>query len=228
MTFNQIPTHNLGKKRIAIGAATVLTAGALLGVGVAGASASTSAPDASGTGSASASASSSHKGDSFSALSVVKQVREAFFSDTLDASKAHKLATAATEQTLVFSKLPSALQTDLTSLGDASATARDAAAKKISATSLNGGYGDELKTIATDLKSGEKLPLGEIIRDAVADLSLGKTLGQADLPQVPTAPVAPAASAVPAVPIAPTAPSSHVGADAHTGNTSGLDILLGK
>jgi len=222
MTFNQIPTHRLAKKRIAIGAATVLTAGALLGVGVAGASASTSAPDVSGTGSASASASSSHKSDAFSARSVVKQVREAFFSDTLDASKAQKLATAATEQTLVFSKLPTALQTDLTSLKDASATERDAAAKKISATSLDGGYGDELKTIATDLKSGAKLPLREIIRDAIADLSLGKTLGQLDLPPVPTAP------AVPAVPAAPTAPSSHVGVDTHTGSTSGLNILFGK
>ena len=116
---------------------------------------------------------------------MVNQVREAFFSDAIDGAKAQKLATAATGQALVFSKLPTALQTDLTSLKDASASERDAAAKKISATSLDGGYGDELKSIATDLKSGAKLSLGEIIRDAIADLSLGKTLGQANLPDAP-------------------------------------------
>lgn len=199
MTFNQIPTQYSAmkqypaKKRVAIGAATVLTAGALLGAGVAGASAATSSPDVSSTGSTSASTSashsssrsSSHEGDAPSARPFDHQVREAFFSDAIDGAKAQKLATAATGQALVFSKLPTALQTDLTSLKDASASERDAAAKKISATSLDGGYGDELKSIATDLKSGAKLSLGEIIRDAIADLSLGKTLGQANLPDAP-------------------------------------------
>jgi hypothetical protein len=211
MTFNQIPTafNTPAKKRIAVGAATVLTAGALLGAGVTGASAATSSP--AGPDSTSASASASHNGHAFGARSIVHQVREAFFKDKIDGAKAQKLATAATEQTMVFSKLPTALQTDLTALKNASATERDAAAKKITTTSLDGGYGTELKTIATDLKSGAKLPLADIIRDAVGDLAQGKTLGTSalptNIPSVPGAPSVPSVPSVPGVPSAPTVPS---------------------
>jgi hypothetical protein len=214
MTFNQIPGtfSTPAKKRIAVGAATVLTAGVLLGVGVTGASAATSSP-ASGPSTTSSSAPHSGTGHAFGARSTVHQVHEAFFTDKVDGAKAQKLATAATEQTMVFSKLPTALQTDLTALKNAPAAERDAAAQKITTTSLGGGYGPELKTIATDLKSGAKLPLGEIIRDAVGDLAQGKTLGQSVLPTAPTA---------------PTAPTSHVGAGSHAGATPDANVTVGN
>ena len=215
MTFNQIPTgfNTPAKKRLAVGAATVITVGTLFGVGISGASAATSPPAAPSTTSTSSTHSNSthnsstHGGLAFGSRSIVHQVREAFFADKIDGVKAQKLATAATGQAMVFSRLPTALQTDLTSLKNASAAERDAAAQKISTTSLGGGYGPEFTTIATDLRSGAKLPLGEIIRDALSDLATGKTLGQSDLSAAPT---------------------SHVGVGAHQGDTSGADVTAGN
>ena len=215
MTFNQIPTgfNTPAKKRLAVGAATVLTAGILFGVGITGASAATSSPAGSSTTSTSSTPSdsthsdSTHSGQAFGSRSTVQQVREAFFTDKIDGVKAQKLATAATVQTMVFSRLPTALQTDLTSLKNASAAERDTAAQKISTASLGGGYGQEHRTIATDLKSGAKLPIGEIIRDGVSDLATGKTLGESDLS---------------------TAPTSHVGAGARHSGTSGADSAAGN
>ncbi len=215
MTFNQIPTgfNTPAKKRLAVGAATVITVGTLFGVGISGASAATSPPAAPSTTSTSSThgnsthSSSTHGGLAFGSRSIVHQVREAFFADKIDGVKAQKLATATTGQAMVFSRLPTTLQTDLTSLKNASAAERDAAAQKISTTSLGGGYGPEFTTIATDLKSGAKLPLGEIIRDALSDLATGKTLGQSDLS---------------------TAPTNHVGAGAHQGDTSGADVTAGN
>lgn len=215
MTFNQIPTgfNTPAKKRLAVGAATVITVGTLFGVGISGASAATSPPAAPSTTSTSSThgnsthSSSTHGGLAFGSRSIVHQVREAFFADKIDGVKAQKLATAATGQAMVFSRLPTTLQTDLTSLKNASAAERDAAAQKISTTSLGGGYGPEFTTIATDLKSGAKLPLGEIIHDALSDLATGKTLGQSDLSAAPT---------------------SHVGAGAHQGDTSGADVTAGN
>ena len=215
MTFNQIPTgfNTPAKKRLAVGAATVITVGTLFGVGITGASAATSSPAGPSTTSTSSTHSdtthsdTTHSGPAFGARSIVHQVREAFFADKIDGVKAQKLATAATGQAMVFSRLPTTLQTDLTSLKNASAAERDAAAQKISTTSLGGGYGPEFTTIATDLKSGAKLPLGEIIRDALSDLATGKTLGQSDLSAAPT---------------------SHVGAGAHQGDTSGADVTAGN
>ena len=210
MTSHQIHTrfNTPAKKRLAVGAATVLTAGALLGVGISGASAATSSSAGPSTTSTSSTHSgSTHSGQVFGSRSTVHQVREAFFADKIDGVTAQKLATAATGQTMVFSRLPAALKSDLTALKNASVAERDAAAQKISNTSLGGGYGQELTTIATDLKSGAKLPLGEIIRDAVSDLATGKTLGQSDLSTVPT---------------------SHVGAGAHQSGTSGADVTAGN
>ena len=210
MTFNQIPSRftTPAKKRLAVGAATVVTVGALFGVGITGASAATSSPAAPSTTSTSSTHSdSTHSGLAFGSRSIVHQVREAFFADKIDGVKAQKLAAAATGQVMVFSRLPTTLQTDLTALKNASVAERDAAAQKISTTSLGGGYGPEFATIATDLKSGAKLPLGEIIRDALSDLAQGKTLGQSDLS---------------------TAPTSHVGAGAHQSDTSGADVTAGN
>ena len=215
MTFNQIHTGCItpAKKRLAVGAATVITVGTLFGVGITGASAATSSPAGPSTTSTSSTHSdtthsdATHSGPAFGARLIVHQVREAFFADKIDGVKAQKLATAATGQAMVFSRLPTTLQTDLTSLKNASVAERDAAAQKISTTSLGGGYGPEFTTIATDLKSGAKLPLGEIIHDALSDLATGKTLGQSDLSAAPT---------------------SHVGAGAHQGDTSGADVTAGN
>lgn len=107
----------------------------------------------------------------------------------------------------MFSKLPTALQSDLTALKNAAPAGRDTAAQKITTTSLNGGYGEEIKTIGADLKSRANLPLGEIIRDAIGDLAQGKTLGQS---------------------ILPTAPTTHVGAGAHKGATSDTEATSGN
>jgi hypothetical protein len=183
MTYSQITKvfNTPLKKRIAVGAASVITAGALLGVGVAGASA-TPLASASGAASVSSTGPASHsdgdKGHAFGA-SVAKQVREAFFQSTVDGAKAQKLAAKAVAQTVLFARLPAALQADLTTLTNAPATERDADAQKIATAALGGGYGQEVKRIATDLKHGSKHPLAGNLRDALrAGLAKGDDLGQ--------------------------------------------------
>ncbi len=82
-------------------------------------------------------------------------------------------------QTALFATLPSALQADLTALKNASPTARDAAAQKVTTTALDGGYGAEVKRIATGLSNGTKHPLIGVLRDELrADLSAGQDAGQ--------------------------------------------------
>ncbi|MCU1524833.1 MAG: hypothetical protein JWO18_1727 [Microbacteriaceae bacterium] len=183
MNDNQVPkvfTTPL-KKRIAVGAASVLTAGALLGAGVAGASASPLG--ATSDSSTSPSGSSTHQAgsDSRSAFgaSLEKQIRAAFFQGTVAGAKAQKLAAEAVGQTALFATLPSALQADLTALKNASPTGRDAAAQKVTTTALDGGYGAEVKRIATGLSNGTKHPLIGVLRDELrADLSAGQDAGQ--------------------------------------------------
>ncbi|HAM28035.1 MAG TPA: hypothetical protein DCP11_15420 [Microbacteriaceae bacterium] len=167
------------KKRIAVGAASVLTAGALLGVGVAGASASPLAPAAAPSARASASAHvDGHRGHAFGA-SIAKQVRDAFFLTTVDGAKAQKLAAVAVGKTELFAKLPAALQTGLTTLAKAPAADATTDAEKVTTTALAGGYGQELKRIATDLKSGAKHPLAGSLRDELrGDLATSQDLGQ--------------------------------------------------
>jgi hypothetical protein len=164
-------------KRIAIGAASVLTAGALLGVGVAGASADTLTPVASPTAT-----SSSHAhgmtGHSGGIGSLARQIRTAFFGSTVDGASAQKFAAAAVARPKLFEKFPTALQADLTTLKNASAADRDADARKITTTALDGGYGTQLQSVATALKSGAKHPLSSILRDAIRDgLAQGATRG---------------------------------------------------
>ncbi|WP_394768778.1 hypothetical protein [Lacisediminihabitans sp.] len=166
------------KKRIAVGAASVLTAGALLGVGVAGASASPLTPSTP-TASASASAhTDGHHGHAFGAT-VAKQIREAFFQSTVDGAKAQKLAVLAVGKTELLTKLPAALQTDLGTLAKAPAADATKDAEKISTTALAGGYGQEIKSAATNLKSGAKHPFAGSLRDELrSDIAQGKDLGQ--------------------------------------------------
>ncbi|TXN32053.1 hypothetical protein [Lacisediminihabitans profunda] len=163
------------KKRIAVGAASVLTAGALLGVGVAGASASPLTPTASASALVHADG---HHGHAFGAT-VAKQIREAFFQSTVDGAKAQKLAVFAVGKTELLAKLPAALQTDLGTLAKAPAADATKDAEKISTTALAGGYGQEVKSVATNLKSGAKHPFAGSLRDELrSDLAQGQDLGQ--------------------------------------------------
>lgn len=158
------------KKRIAVGAAAVLTAGALLGVGVAGASADTlPAPTATATAAhaqahmhANAHGERAHSGID----SIARQIRSAFFQNKVDGVAAQKFAALAIGQTELFSKLPAALQADLTTLKNASSTERDADAQKIATTALDGGYGAKIQRMATALKSGVKHSTSEVTRDS--------------------------------------------------------------
>jgi hypothetical protein len=169
------------RKHIVVGAASVLTAGvltagALIGVGAAGASADTLAP-AFGPSASAAPQSHDHEGRALGG-SVVRQIREAFFQAKVDGAAAQKLATAAVGRPALFSKLPTALQTDLSALKNPPATERDADAQKITTTALGGGYGEHVKGIATALKSGANRPLGALLREALASgLAHGESLG---------------------------------------------------
>lgn len=171
------------RKRIVVGAASVLTAGvltagALIGVGAAGASADTLAPAFGPSASATAAPQShDHEGRALGG-SVVRQIREAFFQAKVDGAAAQKLATAAAGRPALFSKLPTALQTDLSALKNALVTERDADAQKITTTALGGGYGEHVKSIAAALKSGANRPLGALLREALASgLAHGESLG---------------------------------------------------
>lgn len=159
------------KKRIAVGAAAVLTAGALLGVGVAGASADTlPAPTATATAATHAQAhmhANAHGERAHSGIdSIARQIRSAFFQNKVDGVAAQKFAAVAIGRTKLFSKLPVALQADLTTLKNASSTERDAVAQKIATTALDGGYGAKIERMATALKSGVKHSTSEVKRDS--------------------------------------------------------------
>lgn len=184
MTHNQSSTvfNTPLKKRIAIGAASVLTAGALLGVGVAGASASPitpSAPPVSASASANADGhADGHRGHAFGAT-VANQIREAFFQSTADGLKAQKLAVIAVGKTELFAKLPAQLRTDLGTLAKAPAADATRDAEKISTTALSGGYGKAFASAATSLKTGAKHPFGASLRDELrGDVGTGHDLGR--------------------------------------------------
>jgi hypothetical protein len=164
------------KKRIAVGAASVLAAGALLGVGVAGASASPLTPSTP-SASASASAHADGQGGPAAVVTVEKQIRQAFFESSVDGAKAQKLAVIAVGQTEFLTELPAKLQADLGTLAKAPSSETTAAAEKISATALSGGYGKEAKSAAENLNSGAKHPLAASLRDALRGAT-GQDLGQ--------------------------------------------------
>jgi hypothetical protein len=145
-------------KRFAVGAASVLAATALVGVGAQGAFAAS--PDHTPSGSASASASataSPHGSHAFgsSALSLDDLTRDlgvGASSGHLDGAKAQALAKKLAGDSALFSLLPSNLQRDVTTLEKASAGERTADAKKIVSTALDGGYGSAIKSLATHLR----------------------------------------------------------------------------
>jgi hypothetical protein len=138
-----------------IGAASVLAAGALVGVGAQGAFAATSDNGTPGPGDATATIArlGSPAADHGSAIgALVKQVGEDLLSGHINGAKARSLAKKIVGDKPLFSLLPSSLQDDLTTLKNAGVHERTADAKKIVSTALSGGYGSAIQALATQLK----------------------------------------------------------------------------
>ena len=179
-------------KRLAVGAASVITACALVGVGAQGASAATSHDGASGSGSATATATASPRGASASASAdgdlslsgVTDDLGSGLFSGHLNAAKAQALAKRVVADQALFSLLPTSLQSDLTTLANATVHERTADAKKVVTTALSGGYGTAIKQLATQLKDDNGRTAKSLVGDLVRDLkggaqADGATLGAA-------------------------------------------------
>ena len=158
------------KKRLAIGAASVLTAGALLGVGAQGAAAS---PLAASGETESSSSSSVHSTSDGRILASLKKDLRIDLSEGQDAGeKAQNVAETLAGHPVLFETLPAQLQTDLTALKDASAADRTAIAETISTTAAEGGYGEKVQKLALKIQEDPAHPLAGL-RAAI----------QGDLPQ---------------------------------------------
>jgi hypothetical protein len=161
-------------KRAVLGATSVLAAGALLGVGAAGASAATV-----NNAGATPQSSSSTTHDSLRIASLLGQLRADLFQGTIDGATVQQLAQRITGNSTVFSALPASLQSDLTSLKNASASDAVAQAQNIKATALAGDYGQRIETLAADLQSSATLPItGKLIGEIRADLAPTGTVGE--------------------------------------------------
>ncbi|MGH1524932.1 hypothetical protein ACRAWC_13210 [Leifsonia sp. L25] len=172
-----------GARRVVIGAASIVAAGALIGVGAQGAFAATGDTGAAGSGSATASTSTSTPGVSGSASaggsasfdldhghSLFGQVH-ALFNGHINGAKAQQLAKKIVADTPVFSLLPDTLQRDLKTLATAASQDRTADAKKLVSTALNGGYGSAVQKLADQLK-GSTSARGSEHSDAQGGLDL--------------------------------------------------------
>jgi hypothetical protein len=157
-------------KRVALGAASVLTAGALLGVGAQGA---TAAPLSAGTGtgpSSNTSASGDAAASSHGVLlaSLASELRADLSHGQSGNVKAQKVATTLTEHAELFETLPANLQDDLTTLTDATGAAdRAAAVETVRTTALAGGYGEEITQIAEAVRDNPEHPLAAAVRAAL-------------------------------------------------------------
>ncbi|MDR6969785.1 hypothetical protein [Leifsonia shinshuensis] len=134
-------------KRAVVGAASLLTATALVGVGAQGAFATTVDGGASGSGSASSSSA-----QATAQAHVSADAGHDLFTGHLSGAKAQALAKRIVADKPLFALLPDALQRDVTALATASAQDRTADAKAIVHTALTGGYGSAVKDLATRLK----------------------------------------------------------------------------
>lgn len=156
-------------KRAAVGAASLLAATALVGVGAQGAFATTVDGGASGSGSASGSGVSST-----AEAHVSTDAGHQLFAGHLSGAKAQALAKRVVADKALFALLPDALQQDVKSLATAQASERTADAKKIVSTALHGGYGSAIKDLATHLKDarGDRSALSGL-KGLVDDLRSG-------------------------------------------------------
>lgn len=178
MNTNQTSTGTAAfrKKRVAIGAASVLTAGALLGVGAQGA---TAAPLKASSDTESSSSPSAHATTRGTGFATLKQELRADLSEGTDAGdKAQNVAETLSGHPMLFDRLPEKLQTDLTSLKDASEADRTTVATTITATALAGGYGDQIKELALEIQADPAHPLDALRTALQADLDEGGARGQ--------------------------------------------------
>ena len=160
------------RKHLVIGATSVVAAGALLGVGVAGASATTVQPTPVAT--QSSVAVHSHHAN----VSLIEQLRADLFQGQINGSRAQALATRIAANTAMFSALPANLQTDLTALKNAPAADAVAQAEHIKSTALAGGYGVQIKDLATDLQASATYPISKkLISEIRMDLSTSTSAG---------------------------------------------------
>lgn len=180
MTDNKIASKvpaSFRSRRVAVGVASVLAAGAMVG---ASATAAVAATPPAPTPAAGASASASGSAGTELALSALaQQVRRAFFDGSVNGAAAQSVAIRITADPSEFSALPAALQSDLTALKNASVAQRTAEAENIAKTALSGGYGSQIEALATALKSAPAISAnGTLARQVRADLGRGGNLGQ--------------------------------------------------
>ncbi|HEV7564796.1 MAG: hypothetical protein JWP70_2282 [Leifsonia sp.] len=162
-------------RRFAIGAASMLTATALVGIGAQGAFAATPDATPSGTGSASATASPSPLGlqtprlAGLSLAAITSDLGNGVFSGHINGAKAQTLAKKLVGDSALFSLLPSTLQSDVTTLANATVSQRTADVKRIVSTALAGGYGSTIQSLAAQLhdargRSSVKSIVGDVER----------------------------------------------------------------
>lgn len=161
-------------KRAAVGAASLLAATALVGVGAQGAFATTVDGGASGSGSGAQATAQAH---------VSTDAGHDLFAGHLSGAKAQALAKRVIADKPLFALLPDALQRDVTALAKAPASDRTADAKTIVTTALDGGYGLAIKDLAIQLKdsrgdhaahAGLKSLLGDLRAGDLSSPQLGE------------------------------------------------------
>ncbi|TFD74475.1 hypothetical protein [Cryobacterium fucosi] len=165
-------------KRLTVGAASVLAAAALLGAGVQGASAAPLTATPEHTAGAGASASASASAEPASAGAVLSSIQKELRGDLSNGQdtnvKAQKVAATLVDHAELFASLPANLQADLTALKDASAADRAAAVQTIRNTALDGGYGEQIATVATAVQNDPTHPLAAALHGALgADTAAG-------------------------------------------------------
>ena len=167
------------RKRLIIGATSVVAAGALLGVGVSGASAATAHPTAAAHVSASTDGTTSAQGTasahgSYGSASIAQQLRTAFFAGAISGSKAQALATKIIANPALFSALPANLQAALATLKAAPAADATTQAEQLKSTALSGGYGGQVRLIATSLSDSAAYPIStKLVHELRSDLTSG-------------------------------------------------------
>ncbi|MDY7529215.1 MULTISPECIES: hypothetical protein [unclassified Cryobacterium] len=164
---NSSATATSRKKRLTIGAASVLAAGALLGTGMQGATASplggTAEPGTPSTPSASAPAT---PGASFFS-SVAHELRGDLAHGQDFGEKAQKVAATISDHAELFASLPANLQADLTTLTQASDGDRTAAAEFIATSALAGNYGGQAQALAVAIQADPEHPLRAALHAAL-------------------------------------------------------------
>ena len=101
-----------------------------------------------------------------------------FFHGPIDGEKAQALAAKISSDGAVFSKLPKALRSDLTTLAHASHAQRAADARTIKSTALNGGYGAAFQRGATALQDTSDYPVStKLASEVKTDVASGNGIG---------------------------------------------------